>query len=224
MSDVVDEFEGNEYELGISPLGMVLVVISALIGLALFLDPGSVSYDVAVGGVIVLSIALSFGSGLQRWENEGNLPRVLLIGVIGSAVVSILVTVIYTMSPFSTIQSSDWLVLTLPAVFETLLFCGGVYLVVKRVLGTAIAVVVQAATFALYHFARNPDITYTMILFMGGVVFMLVFLASKNILSAMVAHALTNLRPLYMQILMSPVTVMVIGGAFLIYIIWRVKR
>ena len=55
-----DDFEIYENELGISPIGMVIVLLLTLIGLAIFLNPKSSLYDTQIAGVIVLSISSRF--------------------------------------------------------------------------------------------------------------------------------------------------------------------
>jgi len=217
--------EIQDYELGISPLGMILVVLSALVGLVIFLDPNSTTYDVAVGSVIVLGIALGFGSGLQRWRNEADLRKTLYLGLLGAAIVSVVVAIFsYVGAQYSTIDSTTIIILAVPPVFEELLFRAGVYLTIQRVTGTYIALVTQALLFAVYHFARNPDPLYFAVLFIGGIVFCLIFLLSKNLLSPILAHEIVNLRPVYMQILLSPLTIAVIGIAFFLLIYRRLRK
>jgi len=224
-SDDLD-IEAEEDELGISPLGMILVVMLALVGLALFLNPASPTYDVAIGGVIALSIALGLPP-LQRWGNEGDLRRTFLAALIGTSVISILSMIMGLLTFSATtegdagiVQTTLILVLALPAVFEELLFRSGAYMNLRRVVGNRAAIVIQAVFFAIYHFARNPDPAYFLLLFAGGIVFMLIFLISRNILSSMLAHAIANLRPVIMGLLLSPPFMIVVVLA-LILVIWR---
>lgn len=223
--EVITEFEDEEVDLGISPLGMLLVVCLGIIGLIFFLDPKSTLYDIRVGGMIALSIAIAFSPrGLQRWPNEGDLPRTFLLALIGAALVSILVTIVYTIPFQSTLTGSMIIVLALPPIFEELVFRVGVFLAVREVAGTFVAVMTQAALFSLYHFiVWEADIQYAIVLFVGGIVFQIIFLLSKNILSSMIAHAIVNLRPYLMVILLSPFMLLTVGGAVLI-VLWRRSR
>ncbi|MBY8999061.1 MAG: CPBP family intramembrane metalloprotease, partial [Candidatus Thorarchaeota archaeon] len=124
--------------------------------------------------------------------------------------------------PFqSTLTTSTIIVLALPPIFEELIFRVGVFLAVREVAGTIIAVVTQAGLFALYHFiVWSPDLQYAFVLFFGGIVFQMIFLQSKNILSSMIAHAIVNLRPYLLVILLSPFALLAVGGAIFI-VLWR---
>ena len=218
----ITRFDEEEVELGISPLGMLLVILLGVIALVFFLDPNSSLYDIRIGGMIALSMVIAFAPrGLQRWTNEGDLPKVLLLALIGAALVSIMVTVVYTIPFQSTLTTSTIIVLALPPIFEELIFRVGVFLAVREVAGTIIAVVTQAGLFALYHFiVWSPDLQYAFVLFFGGIVFQMIFLQSKNILSSMIAHAIVNLRPYLLVILLSPFALLAVGGAIFI-VLWR---
>lgn len=224
-------YEGSEDELGISILGITLVVLSLLVSVVLFLDPSSSTYDVQVGSVILLAAAtlpISWKLGFRFWTNEPNLRRTLLLGLIGASVVSVMVTVTYALYPMSTVQTSSILIAGLPAVFEDLLFRVCLYFLFLRLFGSdtkakVIATLLQAFFFSLYHFARDPDPVYSVVLFFGGVIFMLVFLISKNVLSAMMAHAIVNLRPFWLEILLSPFGALLLVGVVIYLFIRRSK-
>lgn len=213
-------YYGEEAQpLGISPLGMLLVILSSLIGLALFLDPGSSSYDIGVGAFVLLGVICAFDPILIKWRNEGDLPRVLMLALIGAALVSLMVTLIYTL-PFSTVQSDIFLIIALPAITEEPIFRGTVFLRTKQIIGTGPAVLVSSGLFAIYHFARNPDPLYLLILVLGGVIFTLVFVISRNLLASMLAHGLVNLSPYLMGLLFTPFVLLAVAGA-LIIVLWR---
>lgn len=205
--------------LGISPLGMLLVILSALVGLVFFLSPTSSTYDIGIGGFILLGVILSFDPKLVKMKNEGDLAKTLLLALIGASLVSIMVTLVYTAS-MSIVQSSMLIVVAIPAITEEPIFRGTVFLRVKQYIGTGPAVLVQAALFSLYHFARNPDATYSFVLFLGGIIFAVVFILSKNLLASILAHEIVNLRPYLMTILFTPYALLAISGALLI-IAWR---
>jgi len=212
----------DEFGLGISPLGMILVVMVAFIGVAIFLNPGSELYDVQIGGVIALSIALSFGTGLQRWENEGDLKRTLIYALVGASTISIAGYVLYTARAQSTVSSSLVLALAIPAVFEELLFRDAIYRNVARKTGSFVAMIIATIFFATYHFARNPDQTYLAFLFVAGIILQVVYILSKNLLSSMLAHAISNLRPVLWSLLFTPQMLMIIFVAVLI-LLWRLR-
>lgn len=220
MSEVY--YGEEEQQLGISPLGMLLVILSALIGLVLFLNPSSTTYDIGVGCFILLGLILAFDPVLVKWRNEGDLPRGLLLALIGATLVSVMITIISVVS-FSTVQSEIFLIVALPAITEEPIFRGTVFIRIRRFIGTGPAVVVASGLFALYHFARNPDATYFLILFLGGIIFQIIFILSKNLLSSMLAHAIVNLKPYIMGLLFSPYVLLAVGGA-LIIVLWRKLR
>ena len=222
----IEDFETDETQLGISPIGMAAVVLLALIGLALFLNPQSTVYDVQIGGIIVLSIALASMSRIQLLQHEGDLIRTLSTGIIGAAVISIICT-IAALATFtgSSIQGGNilgnLLVLGLPSVFEELIFRGSLFLVIRRVLGTWPAVGLQDVLFATYHAFRNPNAVYFAVLLAGDFVFMLVFLVSHNLLSSMISHAIVNLRPVLWQIVLNPGSIFGLAAFFLVIYIQR---
>lgn len=221
MPLTLETYDIPDSQLGISPLGMVLVALSAVIGLAIFLDPTSATYDIAIGSTIVLSIALAFGAGLQRWKNEADLKLTLLLGVAGAALVSVIITVVglLTFTGSTTVSQNFLLVLALPAIFEELLFRGGLFLIIRRVTNWYIATFAQAFAFAIYHSWVGLDLQYFMLLFVGGIILQLIFLASKNILSSMISHAIINLKPYMLQLLMQPLSLVIIAIAVTIYIL-----
>ena len=150
-------------------------------------------------------------SKIQLLHNEGDLIKTLTTGIIGAAIMSVIcaVAAIATFTG-STIQGGNVLGLALvnglPTVFEELLFRGSAFLIVRRILGTWPAVIIQDVLFTAFHAYRNPDIVYTLVLFAGGIVLMLVFLISRNLLSSMISHAIVNLRPVVWQIILNPGT------------------
>ena len=215
-------YYGEEAQpLGISPLGMLLVILSGLIGLALFLDPSSTTYDIGVGAFVLLGVICAFDPILVKWRNEADLPRVLLLALIGAALVSIMVTLISL--PFSTVQSALFLIVALPAITEEPIFRGTVFLRIRQIIGTGPAVLTSTGLFALYHFARDPDPLYLLILFLGGIIFTLVFIISRNLLASMLAHGLVNLSPYIMGLLFTPFVLLVVAGALLL-VLWRRLR
>jgi len=221
--EVVDTTIGEDAEqLSIGPLGVLLVVMSALIGLALFLDPSSSSYDISVGGIIVLGVAIAFSSLIQRTRYEVNLRNTLLLALIGGAIISITATLVYTVPLQSTVQGQILLIVGLPPIFEELIFRVMIFLAVYRVTHSMYAAtIIQAVFFALYHFVRQPDLAYLIVLFIGGIVLQWIFILSKNILSSMLAHAMGNLRPYLLELVMSPLGILTIGGALLIVLLRR---
>ena len=147
--EVITDFEEEEVDLGITPLGMLLVVCLGVIGLIFYLDPKATMYDIRIGGMIGLSIAIAFSPrGLYRWSNEGDLPKTFLLALIGAAIASIIVTITYTV-PLSTLEGADILIRAIPTVFEELIFRVGVFLAVREVAGTIVATLTQAALFSL---------------------------------------------------------------------------
>lgn len=213
----------KEQELGISPLGMLLVMFCTLISLSLFLNPESEAFDFRIGSIIALSIAFGFGAGLRRHDDNGDLGRKLLYALVGVSIVSI-TSMALNLSVFSVERSIGsgitlYLVLGTPVVFEELLFRGGIFLGVKRLSGTIVAIIVQAVLFATYHAFVSFDINYFMLLFLGGIVLALIFIITKDLLTSMLAHAIINLRPYLFEMLITPASLAVIGIVVIFYMI-----
>lgn len=223
--EVVDTFEDDDIQVGISPLGTLLVILLGIIGLMLFLNPSSTMYDFRIGGIIAVSIPIAFApGGLQRWQDEGDLPKTFLLALIGAVSVSLIVSIVYTVPVLSVLTVSTVLVLALPPIFEELVFRVGLFFAFQRVMGTEIAIIFQAIIFGLYHFfVWEVSAQYAFVLFMGGVIFQIIFLMSKNILSSMIAHAIVNLKPHILAILMSPFVFFTVGLA-IVLIFWRRSR
>lgn len=226
MFDEPDQFsELDEYDLGISPIGMLLVGFAFAIGLIFFLNPYSELYDIQIGLIVIAGMTIGFGTGLQRWDNEGDLKKTFGWSLIGVALLSITVTIFYfDYSPIlpaysSAIQGSIFLVLILPAIFEELIFRVGLFNIFRRAAGVKGAVGIQALFFALYHFAREPDLRYLVVLFIGGLIFAVIYLITKNILTSMLAHAMFNLRPVMLSILLSPLMIVVVVIAVIAFIV-----
>jgi len=219
----------EEQDLGISPLGMLLVVICGLVAFAIFIDPQSEFFDMRIAGMITLSIVLGFSSGLQRWGNEPDIKGVMTWGLIGAAIIGIVTLVTNTVwtKPESTVTAQGILVIALPAVFEELLFRGGVFLTLLRIMGVEKATVVQAIFFAIYHSwvadLLGSDLGYFICLIAGGIVLQIVFLITKNILTSMISHAINNLKPFLYSLILSPLGIGVIVIAIVFYIIMKVK-
>lgn len=220
-----ESLQTPERNLGISPLGMVLVALAAVTGLAFFLNPESQIYDVSIGSMIVLSIALSFGSGLQKWRNEADLKRTFLYGLLGSAVVSIIAVVVgitfFSASTTKQFSRDVLLILSIPAIFEELLFRGGVLPILQRVVGMKVAVLIQAVLFATYHTWAGLDVARFITLFAGGIVLALIFLVTKNLLASIIAHLIINLKPYAVVIMLQPATLVVIALAVAFYIVGK---
>ena len=222
--EMITEFEDEEVDLGITPLGMLLVVCLGVIGLIFYLDPKATLYDIRIGGMIGLSIAIAFSPrGLYRWSNEGDLPKTFLLALIGAAIVSIVVTITNTL-PLSSLEGPAILIRAIPTIFEELIFRVGVFLAVREVAGPIVATLTQAGLFSLYHFiVWSVDIQYAIVLFIGAIIFQVIFILSQNILSSMMAHAIVNLRPYLLIILLSPLMVLTVAGGLLIAL-WRRSR
>lgn len=225
--EVIDTFEEEDIRLGISPLAMLLVVLAGMLGMALFLNPSSTMFDFRIGAVIAISIVIAFAprmgkyEGLQRYSDEGNLPRTLGLGLIGAVLLSIIITLTYAIPTQSVFTVSVILAIALPPVFEELFFRVGVFLSFQAVVGTGPAIILQAFMFSLYHFiAWDIDLSYAFVLFIGGIIFQVIFLMSKNVLSPMIAHTITNLKPYLLAMLLTPVVAIAIGGAAL-FILWQ---
>lgn len=220
--EILDVLEEDEVQIGIGPIGRLLVVLLGLIGLVYFLNPLSTSFDLVVGMIIAISIPIALVSGsLYRWPEEYELPKTVILGVIGSIVVSIGVTIAYTAPSLGIITFSTMAVLALPPIFEELIFRVGLFLTFQEVVGTTIAILLQAAVFSAYHFiTRNLDPVYAVVLFFGGIVFQVIVLMSHNILSSMIAHTIVNLKPILFTLLLSPFVIFAVGLGLLITI-WR---
>lgn len=223
--EVIDAFEEDDIQVGISPIGRLLVILLGVIGLVFFLDPRATTFDYRVGGIIAIAIPISFVSGkLQRWEDEGELPKTFLLALIGAALVSIMVTIVYTIPFQDAFTFSTILTLGLPPIFEELVFRVGVFLAFQEVTGTTLAIFLQAGLFSLYHFIFwEASAQYAFVLFFGGVVFQIIFLLSRNILCSMIAHAIVNLKPFIFAILLSPFMILAVGMSLLI-VLWRRTR
>lgn len=224
--EVLDVLSDDEPELGISPIGSLLVVLLGFIGIIFFLDPRATTFDYRVAGIITISIALAayYSEEYEILEDEGDLPRTFLLALIGASVVSIMVTAVYAVPFQDTLTFSTIIVLGLPPIFEELAFRLGLFLAFQKVTGTTMAIGLQALVFATYHFIFwEVSIQYAIVLFFGGIVFQLIFLLSKNLLSSMLAHAIVNLRPFIFAVLMSPFVILAVAGGLLITI-WRRSR
>ena len=230
MSDeLYDSMDTQDTELGISPLGVIVVIVSALVAFSLFLDPNSQLFDVKLGILVIGSMAVSRFAGLQLWENEADLKKTVMWGLVGSAAVGILTFAVNMVWGFSTTATSMiiLLALALPGVFEELLFRGGVFLAIEETFGTPIATIVQAFLFALFHswvvsgelFTVHLD--YFIILFVGGIVLQIIFLISKNLLSSMIAHFIINLKDRAGAILSFQIIVLLVALAALFYVLKR---
>lgn len=224
--EVLDVLSDDEPELGISPIGSLLVVLLAFIGIIFFLDPRATTFDYRVAGIITISIAIAsyYSEEWEVMEDEGDLPRTFLLAMIGAAVVSIMVTAVYAVPFQEALTFSTIISLGLPPIFEELAFRLGLFLAFQKAVGTTLAIGLQALVFAAYHFIFwEVSMQYAIVLFFGGIVFQLIFLLSKNLLSSMLAHALTNLKPFIFTLLMTPFVILAVAGGLLLTI-WRRSR
>jgi len=202
--DIEDVIDTENHELGISPIGVVLVIFIGLVSFALFVNPTSSFFDIQIAGMILLGIVMARFVGLQLWTDETDLKRDILYGSVGAGAISVVMLITGVVWNYSAVETSllITLCLALPCVFEELLFRAGVYLAIVRTSGQVIATMVQALFFAIFHAWKDNQITgieflysqYFMVLFCGGIILQIIFLLTKNLLSSMVTHLIINLK------------------------------
>lgn len=247
ISDAVEDFQDiadtEPDETGIDALGIMIVFTFALIAFALFLDFDSELQNWKIGLLIMLSISVYGFAGYNKVPGIINLKKSVMWAGIGFTALGILstgVAFIWSYFPEGTVYSTLGLVAVLsvisPAVFEELLFRGAAYRVFFEWLQSEFqANVIQAFFFAIFHswvagivevtgYVHPDAAQYFIVLFLGGMILQYVYLASKNILSPILAHMGNNARALASEGLDSAVIVGVVLVAIIIYAWRRLRR
>lgn len=201
----------------IGPISLALLVFSILAGYYIFLDPNAATYDLQIGvtlfaSIVVVLLAVAMKTAQIQTRGEYNIKNTLLVALIAAAAVSVVSMLMFLEGEtYSTITSSLVLYLALPAIFEECLRLG-VFGMFQKLVGTNIAVILQAFLFAMWHtIARTDvDVTYLTVLFLGGIILMVAILISGNLLAGIIAHAIINLRPILFTLVFSPLMLIVI--------------